>query len=73
MLSARELVRKLKEGKEDEEKKGDHEAVDESDFGSRKSGWDWRGGTEEIEGKKIQIENQLDQERYQINCLFQQF
>ena len=73
MLSARELVRKLKEGKEDEEKKGDHEVDDESDLGSRKSGSDWRGGTEEIEGKKIQIENQLDQERYQINCLFQQF
>ena len=72
MLSARELVRKLKEGKEEEEK-GDHEAVDQCDFGSKTSGCGWRAGTEENEGKKVQIQNQLDQDRYVSTVYFSNF
>ena len=66
MLSARELVRKLKEGKEEDEERGDDEVVDRKDSGSKKSGWGWRAGPEENEGTKVQIQNQLNQERYQL-------
>ena len=59
MLSAKELVRKLKECKEEEDEKGDDEAQEQKDLGT--SGWDWRAGTEG-ERKK-----QLNQERYHLN------
>ena len=67
MLSARELVWKLKEGKEGEEEKGDDGDDDQCDFGSNTSGWDWRAGAEENGGKKVQIQNQLKQDRYQLD------
>ena len=68
MLSARELVRKLKEGKEEEEEekgRGEHEIHD--DFGSKTSGGDWRSA-----GRgKVQIQTQLNQERYFSIILYQ--
>ena len=65
MLSARELVRKLKECKEEEEEKGEiYETLEQNGMGT--SGWDWRAGTEE-ERKKVQIQTQLNQERYHLN------
>ena len=73
MLSARELVRKLKEGKEEEEEeeeeeergRGEHEIHD--DFGSKTSGWDWRSAGRE----KVQIQTHLNQERYFSTILCQ--
>ena len=68
MLSARELVRKLKEGKEEEEEekgRGEHETHD--DFGSKTSGWDWHSAGRE----KVQIQTQLNQERYFSTILCQ--
>ena len=63
MLSARDLVRKLKECKEEEQKEEIYEALEQNDVGT--SGWDWRAGTEG-ERKKVQIQTQLNQERYQL-------
>ena len=61
MLSAKELVRKLKE----EEEKGEiYETLEQNGMGT--SGWDWRAGTEG-ERKKVQIQAQLNQERYHLN------
>ena len=68
MLSARELVRKLKEGKEEEEEekgRGEHEIHD--DFGSKTSGRDWRSAGRD----KVQIQTQLNQERYFSIILYQ--
>ena len=65
MLSPRDLVRRLKECKEEEEGKEEvHEAREQNDLGT--SGWDWREGTEG-KRKKIQIQTHLNQERYQLN------
>jgi len=63
MLSARELVRKLKECKEEEEKGEIYEAIEKNYMGT--SGWDWRAGREG-ERKKVQIQTQLNQERVTV-------
>ena len=64
MLSAKELVRKLKQSKEEEEKeKEDNEATEQKFLGR-----DWRGGINkaEIGTRKSDIESLTSQERYQI-------
>ena len=64
MLSAKELVRKLKQSKEEEDKeKKDNEATEPKFLGR-----DWRGGINktEIGMRKSDIENLTSQERYQI-------
>ena len=66
MLSAKELVRKLKQSKEEEElekEKEDNEATEQKFLGR-----DWRGGINktEIGMRKSDIENLTSQERHQI-------
>ena len=66
MLSAKELVRKLKQSKEEEGKeKEDNEATEQKFLGR-----DWRGGINKTEiglgMRKSDIENLTSQERYQI-------
>ena len=68
MLSAKELVRKLKQSKEEEEKeKEDNEATEPKFLGR-----DWRGGINktEIGMRKSDIENLTSQERYQITTSY---
>ena len=54
----------MKECKEEEEKEEIYETLEQNDMGT--SGWDWRAGTEG-ERKKVQIQAQLNQERYHLN------